>query len=79
MFFVAILILVVMFPFIWMVQLSLRPADDAMGYNLLFTPTFEHFNSEFRILMYFGIINEFFLLLDPFAYVFTIRLRESAK
>ena len=43
MFFVAILVLVVMFPFIWMVQLSLRPADDAMGYNLLFTPTFEHY------------------------------------
>jgi len=41
--FMVFLIIIVMFPFVWMIQLSLRPADDALGYALLFTPTFEHY------------------------------------
>lgn len=40
---VAVLVVVVMFPFFWLVQMSLRPATDAMGYDLLFTPTLEHY------------------------------------
>ncbi len=38
----AILILV-MIPFFWLVQMSFRPTDDIFGYELLFTPTLEHY------------------------------------
>ncbi|MCP5155552.1 MAG: carbohydrate ABC transporter permease [Ectothiorhodospiraceae bacterium] len=40
---VTALVVVVMFPFFWLVQMSLRPSSDAMGYGLLFTPTLEHY------------------------------------
>jgi len=36
-------LLLVMLPFFWMVQMSFRPNDDIFGYELLFTPTIEHY------------------------------------
>lgn len=39
----AVLLLVVMFPFLWMVQMALRPADEMFSDALLFTPTLENF------------------------------------
>jgi len=39
----AVLLLLVMFPFLWMVQMSLRPADEMFSGALLFTPTLENF------------------------------------
>lgn len=41
---VAILLLV-MIPFFWMVQMSFRPNDDIFGYELLFSPTIEHYTA----------------------------------
>ena len=38
-----LLLLVALFPFAWMVQLSLRPADDLFGETLLFVQTLENF------------------------------------
>jgi multiple sugar transport system permease protein len=40
-----LLLLVVMFPFLWLLQMSFRPNDDIFGYDLLFVPTFEHYTS----------------------------------
>lgn len=40
-----LLLLVVLFPFIWLVQMSLRPTRDIFGYTLLFKPTFEHYGA----------------------------------
>lgn len=40
---VSILLILVMFPFLWLLQMSVRPNDDILGYDLLFTPTFEHY------------------------------------
>lgn len=36
-------LLFVMLPFFWMVQMSFRPNDDIFGYELLFSPTIEHY------------------------------------
>jgi multiple sugar transport system permease protein len=41
---VALLVLV-LFPFVWMLQMSLRPNDDIMGYNLRFVPTLENYRA----------------------------------
>lgn len=40
---VVALLLAVLFPFVWLVQLAFRPVDDPLGYSVLFTPTLEHF------------------------------------
>ena len=42
---ILILLFVVIFPFLWIFQMSLRPVDDAMGYDLFYIPTFEHYIS----------------------------------
>ena len=39
----SILLVLVMFPFLWLLQMSFRPNDDIFGYELLFTPTLEHY------------------------------------
>lgn len=39
------LLFVVMFPFLWLLQMSFRPNDDIFGYDLLFSPTLEHYTS----------------------------------
>jgi multiple sugar transport system permease protein len=39
------LMLLIMFPFLWMVQMSFRPNDDIFGYDLLFTPTLVHYGA----------------------------------
>ncbi|MCW2240319.1 carbohydrate ABC transporter permease [Azospirillum canadense] len=39
------LLLAVLFPFLWMVQMAFRPADDVLGDALLFRPTLENFAS----------------------------------
>ena len=39
------LLLLVMFPFLWLVQLAFRPAADVFDDSLLFTPTLEGFTS----------------------------------
>ena len=41
----SILVTLVMFPFLWLLQMSVRPNDDIFGYALAFTPTFEHYRS----------------------------------
>src|SRR5688572_3376058 len=41
----SILLVLVMFPFLWLLQMSFRPNDDIFGYELLFTPTLEHYGS----------------------------------
>jgi multiple sugar transport system permease protein len=40
-----ILMVLVMFPFLWLLQMSFRPNDDIFGYALAFTPTLEHYGS----------------------------------
>src|SRR5262245_45267415 len=40
-----VLLLVVLFPFIWLVQMSFRPNEDILGYDLLFTPTLTHYRA----------------------------------
>jgi len=42
---VSLLLLVVMFPFIWMLQMSFRPNQDIFGFRLGFNPTFEHYRA----------------------------------
>ena len=39
------LLLVVLFPFLWMVQMALRPLDDIFGEAVLFRPTLDNFAS----------------------------------
>jgi len=41
----SILVVLVMFPFLWMLQMSFRPTDDIFGYDLAFTPTLEHYGA----------------------------------
>lgn len=41
---VALLVLV-LFPFAWMLQMSLRPSDDAIGYGLRFVPTLDNYRA----------------------------------
>ena len=40
-----VLLLLVLFPFAWLVQMSFRPKTDIFGYDLLFTPTLAHYRS----------------------------------
>jgi multiple sugar transport system permease protein len=42
---VATLLVVVLFPFVWMVQMSFRTNDDIFGYDLAFVPTLEHYRA----------------------------------
>lgn len=41
----AVLAIVVLLPFLWMLQMSFRPNDDIMGYRLLFVPTLENYRA----------------------------------
>lgn len=40
-----VLMVVVLFPFIWLVQMSFRPNKDIFGYDLLFMPTLDHYRA----------------------------------
>lgn len=40
-----VLLFAVLFPFLWLVQMSFRPNQDIFGYNILFTPTFDHYRA----------------------------------
>ena len=42
---VSLLVLLVMFPFLWMITMSFKPIDDIFAWppKLFFTPTFEHY------------------------------------
>src|SRR6185369_14438439 len=40
-----LLLLLLLFPFIWLVQMSLRPKTDILGYELAFTPTLAHYRA----------------------------------
>jgi multiple sugar transport system permease protein len=39
------LLLLVLFPFFWLVQMSFRPNKDILGYELMFTPTLVHYKA----------------------------------
>ena len=39
------LLLIVLFPFGWLVQMSFRPNSDIFGYDLLFSPTLAHYKA----------------------------------
>jgi multiple sugar transport system permease protein len=39
------LLLLVLFPFAWLVQMSFRPNKDILGYELLFEPTLAHYKA----------------------------------
>ncbi|QYU67521.1 carbohydrate ABC transporter permease [Leptolyngbya sp. 15MV] len=39
------LLLLILFPFLWLMQMSLRPNDDIFGYALRFMPTLEHYRA----------------------------------
>lgn len=41
----ALMLLFVLFPIVWLIQMSLRPDADILGYRLLFTPTLAHYAS----------------------------------
>ena len=40
-----LLLVAVLFPFVWLVQMSFRPNQDIFGNSLLFTPTLEHYRA----------------------------------
>ena len=40
-----VLMVAVLFPFIWLVQMSFRPNKDIFGYDLLFSPTLDHYRA----------------------------------
>ena len=40
-----VLLIVVLFPFLWLLQMSFRNNDDIFGYQLLFTPTLENYKA----------------------------------
>ena len=42
---VATLLVIVLLPFAWMVQMSFRTSDDIFAYDLLFTPTVENYRA----------------------------------
>ncbi len=42
---VGVLLILVLFPFLWMLQMSIRPTEDIFGFSVLFTPTFEHYQA----------------------------------
>lgn len=39
------LLVTVLFPFLWLLQMSVRPNEDILGYRLLFRPTLEHYQA----------------------------------
>ncbi len=39
------LLAAILFPFVWLLQMSFRPTRDIFGYQLLFTPTLEHYGA----------------------------------
>jgi multiple sugar transport system permease protein len=39
------LLLLMLFPFVWLVQMSFRPNKDILGYDLLFAPTLAHYQA----------------------------------
>jgi multiple sugar transport system permease protein len=39
----AAILLAMLFPFVWLLQMSVRPTRDIFGYTLLFVPTFDHY------------------------------------
>ena len=41
----ALALLFVIFPIVWLVQMSFRPNEDILGYRLLFVPTFQHYRA----------------------------------
>ena len=41
----AALLLFVLFPIAWLAQMSLRPDEDILGYQLLFEPTLAHYRA----------------------------------
>lgn len=41
----AMLLLLVLFPFVWLLQMSLRPNDDVLGYTIRFVPTLENYRA----------------------------------
>src|SRR3954471_12122537 len=40
-----VLLVLLLFPFIWLVQMSFRPNTDILGYELAFTPTLAHYRA----------------------------------
>jgi multiple sugar transport system permease protein len=38
-----LVLLFVLFPIVWLAQMSIRPNEDILGYRLLFTPTLAHY------------------------------------
>ena len=40
-----LVLLFVLFPIVWLVQMSIRPDEDILGYQLLFTPTLAHYSA----------------------------------
>src|SRR5258707_14354407 len=40
-----VLLALVLFPFLWLVQMSFRPTTDILGYELAFTPTLPHYRA----------------------------------
>lgn len=42
---VGVLLILVLFPFLWMLQMSIRPTEDIFGFSVLFTPTLEHYQA----------------------------------
>ncbi len=42
---VAVLALMVLLPFLWLVQMALRPADEIFSDAVLFTPTLENYRA----------------------------------
>ena len=40
-----VLLALVLFPFVWLVQMSFRPNTDILGYELAFTPTLAHYRA----------------------------------
>lgn len=43
--FIVVLVLLVLFPFFWLIQVSFRSNEDIFGASLLFTPTLEHYRA----------------------------------
>ena len=41
----ALVLVFVLFPIVWLVQMSLRPDEDILGYQLLFMPTLAHYSA----------------------------------
>ena len=40
-----VLLALVLFPFVWLVQMSFRPNTDSLGYELAFAPTLAHYRA----------------------------------